>query len=75
VGGRGFELGTDRRTTSRGIRHPTVRYATSAVSCGPDWPATSSGTAACVICPQAGHWRRWQRYSVMWAAIWGSSVT
>ena len=57
------------------MRQTTVRYAINAVSWGPNWLTHSSGSDAIVIVPQSGHCRPWQRCSVMWAEIVGSSVT
>src|ERR1022692_5253446 len=60
-------------TSRRGSRQTTVQYAISAVNCGPNCPAISSGNGARVAfsqCPQTtfGNW-----YSVMWAFTGGRS--
>ena len=50
-------------------------YAINAVNCGPNWPVTSSGNDACVVFRHAGQTTGGQRYSVISAAMGGSSVT
>ena len=66
---------SNSRTTRRGMRHTTVRYAISAVRSGPKWPRSACGNSARVSFPQSAHTAFWQRYSVMCASIRGSSVT